>query len=187
MVLTEEDLVEIIRRGSSDKQEAVARRPNLTEAVADCLITYAEEPAVAALMGNSTASIAEDSFNRAVTRFAGSNRVKEAMVMRDRLPATVAERLVTMVSKALQAHLVSVHDLAPETVSNIVSASREHAIIRLSHGASDEDLLQMAVQMYDAERLTPSLILRALYSGDIAFFEAALAARADVQLGNARF
>lgn len=184
--LTDEDLAEIVRGGSLEKQEAIARRPDLTEMVSDSLITHAQEPAVAMLMGNKTAAIAEDSLDRAVTRFAGSDRVKEAMVMRDRLPATVAERLVTMVSKALQAHLVRVHDLAPETVSSIVSASRDHAIIRFSQGASDEDLLQMTRQMHDAGRLTPSLIMRALYTGDIAFFEAALAARADVQLGNAR-
>jgi uncharacterized protein (DUF2336 family) len=186
IVLTDDDLLDIVRGGSGAKQEAIAGRLNLTESVADSLVIHGGEPAVARLMGNRTAAIAEDSFNRAITRFAESNRVKEAMVLRDRLPPTVAERLVTMVSTALQAHLVHAHDLAAETVSNIVSASREHAIIRLSQGASDEDLLQMAMQMDAANRLTPSLLIRALYTGDVAFFEAAMAAKADVQLGNAR-
>ena len=56
------------------------------------------------------------------------------MVLRDKLPITVAERLVTMVSKALQTHLVRTHDLAPATVADIVLTSREHAIIRLVWG-----------------------------------------------------
>ena len=67
LVLTDEDLIEIVRHGSSSKQEAIASRPNLTETVSDALITHAEEPAVVVLMGNNTATIAEDSFNRAVT------------------------------------------------------------------------------------------------------------------------
>jgi uncharacterized protein (DUF2336 family) len=186
LVLTDEDLIEIVRHGSSSKQEAIASRPNLTETVSDALITHGEEPAVAVLMANNTASIADDSFNRAVTRFADSNRVKEAMVLREKLPITVAERLVTMVSKALQAHLVKTHDLAPATVAEIVLTSREHAIIHLSLGASDEDLRQMVTQMQRNGRLTPSLVLRALCSGDIAFFEAAMAAKSDVPVENAQ-
>jgi uncharacterized protein (DUF2336 family) len=186
LVLTDDDLIEIVRHGSGLKQEAVASRPNLPEAVADVLISVGEEPAVVVLMNNNSANIAEASFDRAVTRFADSPRVKEAMVLRDKLPAAVAERLVTMVSKALQAHLVKAHDLAPETAANIVLSSREHAIIHLSLGASDEDLRQMVTQMHRNGRLTPSLILRALCSGDIGFFEAAMAAKSDVPLDNAQ-
>lgn len=186
IVLTDDDLIEIVRRGSGLKQEAVASRPQLPEAVSDVLITHGSEPAVVVLMANNTARITEDSFNRAVTRFADSDPVKSAMVLRDKLPATVAERLVTIVSKTLQAHLVKTHDLPASVVSDIVLASREHAIIRLSFGASDEDLRQMVTQMHRNGRLTPSLLLRALCSGDIAFFEAAMAAKSDVSVDNAQ-
>jgi uncharacterized protein (DUF2336 family) len=186
LALTDEDLIEIARNGSSLKQEAIASRPNLAETVSDALITYGEEPAIVVLMTNNTACIADDSFDRAVTRFAASNRVKEAMVLRDKLPIAVAERLVTLVSKALQAHLVKAHDLAPATAADIVLTSREHAIIHLSLGASDADLLQMVAQMQRNDRLTPSLILRALCTGDIAFFEAAMAVKGEVPLDNAQ-
>ena len=185
-MLTDEDLIDLVRVGSSIKQEAIASRPNLTETVSDALITHAEEPAVVVLMGNNTATIAEDTFHRAVTRFAQSDNVKEAMVKRETLPITVAERMVTMVSKALQNHLVKAHDLAPETAANIVLRSREHAIIRLSLGASDDELRLMIAQMHRNGRLTPSLILRALCTGDIAFFEAAMAAKSEVPLENAQ-
>jgi uncharacterized protein (DUF2336 family) len=186
LVLTDEDLVEIVRIGSSLKQEAVASRPNLTETVSDALITHGQEPAVVVLMQNNTATIAEDTFHRAVTRFAANDRVKEAMVLRETLPITVAERMVTMVSKALQNHLVKAHDLAPATAANIVLTSREHAILRLSVGASDDELRHMIAQMHRNGRLTPSLILRAICTGDIAFFEAAMAARSEVPLDNAQ-
>jgi uncharacterized protein (DUF2336 family) len=186
LVLTDEDLIEIVRLGSSLKQEAVASRSNLTETVSDALITHGEEPAVVVLMANNTAAIAETAFHRAATRFAASDDVKKAMVLRETLPITVAERMVTMVSKALQNHLVKVHALAPATAANIVLTSREHAIIRLSLGASDEDLRHMITQMHRNGRLTPSLILRALCTGDIAFFEAAMAVRSDVPLDNAQ-
>jgi uncharacterized protein (DUF2336 family) len=186
LVLSDDDLIDIVRRGSSLKQQAIASRTDLAETVSDVLITSAEEPAVIVLMSNNTARIAESSFDRAMTRFAGSERVKKAMVLRDHLPITVAERLVTLVSKTLQAHLVRTHALLPATATDIVLASREHSIIHLSFGASDEDLRMLVSQMHRNNRLTPSLILRALCTGDIALFEAAMAVRGDVPLDNAQ-
>lgn len=186
LVLTDDDLIEIVRQGSSLKQQVIAGRPNLTDGVSDALINHGEEPAVVVLMANHTASITEESLNRAVTRFSDSNGVKEAMVLRDKLPVAVAERLVTLVSKAFQAHLVKVHALAPATAADIVLNSREQAIMHLSMGASDDDLRQMVTQMQRNGRLTPSLILRALCTGDIGFFEAAMAVKSDVPLDNAQ-
>ena len=186
LVLTDDDLIEIVRNGSSLKQEAIASRPNLSEPVTGAIIDHAAEPAVVVLMGNATAAIADDKFDTAITRFPDSTRVTEAMVLREKLPVTVAERLVTMVSKALQTHLVKVHALAPATAADIVLKSREHAVIRLSLGASDADLRQMVGQMHRNGRLTPSLILRALCTGDIGFFEAAMAARSNIPLDNAQ-
>jgi len=186
LVLTDEDLVDLVGRGSARKHETIAARPNLTEAVSDALITHAGEPAVAVLMDNQTAKIAEHSLDRAITRFAGSLRVKQAMVLRHTLPITVSERLVNLVSSELQRHLLKTHALSPGVASDIVLRSREHAIIRLSMGSSEEELAGMVAQMHRSGRLTPTLMLRALCTGDIAFFEAAMAIRGDVPIGNAQ-
>ena len=64
--------------------------------------------------------------------------------------------------------------------------SREQEIVHLSLGASDGSLRRMVAQMHQNGRLTPGLIMRALCTGDIAFFEAAIAVRGDVPLGNAQ-
>jgi uncharacterized protein (DUF2336 family) len=186
LVLTDEDLVELVRHGSAPKHETIAARPNLAEAVSDALITHAAEPAVAVLMANQTARIAEDSLNRAVARFSGSGRVKEAMVMRHSLPITVSERLVALVSKELQQRLANVHALPPRVASDIIQRSREHAVIRLSMGSTEPELAGMVAQMHHSGRLTPTLILRALCTGDVAFFEAAMAVKGDVPVANAQ-
>jgi uncharacterized protein (DUF2336 family) len=108
------------------------------------------------------------------------------MVLRDSLPVTVSERLVALVSKALQDILVRTHALSPDAAADIVLTSREHAVIRLSVGSSDEELHRMVTQMEHNGRLTPTLMLRALCTGDIGFFEAAMAAKGDVPLENAQ-
>jgi uncharacterized protein (DUF2336 family) len=186
LVLSDELLTEIVRQGSSRKQEAIAARPDLSEAVSDALITHAAEPAVAKLMANDSAAIADASLDRAVTRFAASDVVKQAMVLRHSLPMTVADRLVALVSTQWQAELVNRHALAPEAAADIVLASREQAILHLSTGASDQALRGMVTQMQQNGRLTATLILRALCTGDIAFFEAAMAVKGGVPLANAQ-
>jgi uncharacterized protein (DUF2336 family) len=186
LVLTDEDLVNLVRGGTPRKHETIAARANLTETVSDALITHAGEPAVAVLMGNTTAKIAETSLSRAIDRFAESGRVTEAMVLRQTLPMTVAERLVTLVSKELQEHLMKAHALPATVAADIVLRCREHAVIHLSMGSSEEELGRMVAQMHHSGRLTPTLLLRALCTGDIAFFEAGMAVKGDVSIANAQ-
>jgi uncharacterized protein (DUF2336 family) len=186
LVLTDEDLVHIVKLGSASKHETIAARPNLGEEVSEALVRHAEEPAVVVLLGNNTARIAEYSLIHAVTRFAGNDRMKQAMVMRHKLPITVAERLVSMVSEEFQQHLVTVHALSPGIASDIVLRSREMAIIRLSMGSSESELARMVGQMHHSGRLTPTVILRALCTGDIAFFEVAMAIKGEVPIANAQ-
>jgi uncharacterized protein (DUF2336 family) len=186
IVLTEDDLRQIIRLGSTTKQKAIAGRGDLTEAVSHALITEANAPAVMALMANRTAQVAEHSLDHAVTRFAEDDQVKRAMVNRHALPLSVSERLVHMVSHELQVRLVRRHALPPAIAADIVLNAREQEMIRLSMGASDVALRRMVAQMHQNGRLTPGLILRALCTGDIAFFEASMAVRGNVPISNAQ-
>lgn len=186
LMLSDEDLVDIVRHGSAAKRETIAGRPELGGRVADALVIHAAEPAIVILMNNRTARISEASLGRAVTRFQDSERVKRAMVLRESLPLAVAERLATLVSKELQDHLVRFHALPHGMAADLVISAREQAVIRLSFGSSDEELHRMVTQMEHNGRLTPTLLLRALCTGDIAFFEAAMAVKGDVPLENAQ-
>jgi len=185
-VLTDEDLIEVVRAGSHTKQEAIAVRPNVSEKVADVLITDASEKAVSKLMGNVTARIAENSLNKAIVRFETSETVKEAMVHREKLPVTIAERLVNVVSEKLRDHLVMHHELSSAIASDIVLKSCERAIINMSTGSSTMEIEKLVAQMYAKKRLTPSIVIRALCMGDVAFFESSVAIMANVPLLNAR-
>jgi uncharacterized protein (DUF2336 family) len=185
LVLTDADLIALVRGGSPDKQTSIAARANLSETVSDSLIDHAHELAVATLMSNPTAQVSDAGMDKAVTRFADSDIVKESMVMRDSLPMPVAERLAVLVSRRLQNHLVQNHALSSTMATDIVMRGREDAIIRLSAGADEPNLLRMVQQMRNTKRLTPSIILRALCTGDIAFFAASLAALADIPVENA--
>lgn len=185
-VLTDDDLVAIIAKGSDQKHEAIATRKNVSPIVSDAIITTAGERAVSSLMKNEGAEISEKSFTKAVNRFEESDAVKEAMVLRQALPVTVAERLAAIVSEKLRDHLVAHHELSPAVAADLVLQSRERTIVELASGSSELEMEKLVTQMHENGRLTPSIILRALCMGDVLFFEAAMAVRSGIPLLNAR-
>ena len=184
--LAEADLIAILRHANPARQQAIAARNDVSEPVADALIAGADESTLVTLLRNKAARIGEPSLHRAVDRFADSEAVKTGMVHRASLPVTVAERLVVLVSEELRNYLLSHHALPPAVAADLVLQSRERAIIGLSMRASRHELETLIRQMQRHQRLTPSLILRALCMGDLAFFETALAVRAHVPAENAQ-
>jgi uncharacterized protein (DUF2336 family) len=186
LVLTERDLIELVRRGSAAKQAAIAGRPDVTEPLSAALVTIGDENAVTVLMRNTRAAISETSLSTAIERFPDSNDVKDSMVQREALPIAIAERLVVMVSDRLREYLVMHHKLPAKLATDIVLQSRERATLNLSSGAAGPDLNALVGQMYTSGRLTASLVLRALCIGDMAFFETAMAMMTGVKLENAR-
>ncbi len=184
-VLSDDDLLQILRHGSPGKQQAIAGRANLAEPVCYAVTDWAGEPAVVALMRNQTAQISALSLDRALDRFGDSDAVKESMVHRAVLPIAFAERLVTMISDQLRDHLVSHHEVSSALASDIVLHGQERAVLLLSHGSNQAELLRLIRQMHRNQRLSASLVLRAICSGHVGFFVTALAVMARVPVHNA--
>ena len=185
-ILTDADLIEIVRHGTPGKQESIASRVGVSEIVSEILVNVGAEKAVAKLMDNATAQIKESTINKAVDRFASSDLVKEKIVKRETLPPTVTERLVTMVADNMRDYLVAHHNVSPSVAADIVMQSRERTIVGLTGKSTTEELEKLISQMHENGRLTPSLVLRALCMGDIAFFEVSIAVMATIPLVNAR-
>lgn len=184
-VLTEADLVAIIRSRPAEQQAAVARRHDLTEKVSETLVKTGDAMAVAALMRNEGAPLAEATLQKAVDRFGRDERVNASMVARAKLPVAVAERLVVLVSDRLRQHLVTHHELPPDIATDLVLDSRERATVGLTSGADQMDVRALVEQLHRHDRLTPTILLRALCTGDVDFFESAMAELAGIPVANA--
>ena len=185
-VLTDEDLIEIVRGQGVAKQVAIASRPSVTEAVASALVDTGNEDVVTELVANEGAVISEETLQKVVTDFGDREPVQDAMVHRPKLPLTVSERLVTMVSENMKEELAKRHELPGDLATDLILQSRERAVLSLSGGSGDDDLKKLVGQLRENGRLTPSIVLRSLCMGDLNFFEAAVAELAGVTLANAR-
>lgn len=178
---TDEDLVEVIRLGDPVRQVAVAKRPALSEKVTTVMVDQGSEKAVEIACANDNATFGERSLQKAIDRFAKSEAVLQAVAYRSVLPLGVTERLITLVSDQVRDHLASHHALSAETALAIALGARERATVDLVDQAGRAaDVRSFALHLRKADRLTASLLLRALAHGHMTFVEHGIAELAGV-------
>jgi uncharacterized protein (DUF2336 family) len=185
-VLTDEDLLEIVRSSDATRQTAIAGRKQVSETLSDALIDEGDEGVVARLVGNENAAISEAGLDRVIDRFGESPAVQAPLVDRSALPVRIAERLVSVVSDELQARLISRQGDRADLAANLILKARERATVGLSMASSEEQVAELIGSLQSSGRLTPSLVIRAVCMGDAIFFEHALAALSGVPVENAR-
>jgi len=186
-VLTDDDLIEIVRGREPAKQVAIAQRPGVSEAVSDALVDTGNEAAVAHLVGNEGAALSEDAFERVINNYHESTSVADSLARRPNLPPAISERVVSALTERLQAYLVAEHDVSPDIASTLILQARERATVTLiDYGSSEAELESLIEQLDRKERLTPSLLLRVLCVGDLNFFERAMSKLTDLPLPNVR-
>ncbi len=185
-VLSDEDLIAIVETRGADLQKAVASRETVSASVADKLADTGNEDVVATLVANNGADISEETFDKVIDEFGENEKINEPIVMRDKLPIDVSERLVTLVSEKLQQHILSNHEVSASIATDLLLESREKATVSLLDDEnSASDVVTLVNQLYNNERLTPTLVLRALCMGDTTFFEVALAKMSGIPVINA--
>jgi len=186
-VLTDADLIEIVRTSGSPKQVAVAQRSKVSRDVSDAVVDTGNEKAVARLVGNEGATLSDAALDRVISEYHDAPAVADSLARRSNLPPAISERLVSALAERLQNFLVSKHEISPDVASNLILQTRERATMYLvEYGSSDAELDHLVEQLYHKDRLTPSLMLRALCMGDLNFFERAMSCLTGLPISNVR-
>jgi uncharacterized protein (DUF2336 family) len=186
-VLTPEDLVAIISsQNSHGKMDAIAGRKIVQAVVADALVDKGSENVVAKLVGNAGADLKEKTLLKVVDKFGDSEMVQDPLVHRADLPVTVTERILTQVAEHLRTHLLTRHKISAEMALDLVLQTRERATAGLAMGVTDDSVASLVAQLKKNDRLSGSLVLRALCMGNVRFFEHAIAALSGLPVANAR-
>jgi len=187
MVLTDDDLIDVVRAGNPSKQIAIAGRPMVSSAVAGELIQTDNSLAVAALVSNPGASLSDEQIELAATRFSFDPRVAGSLNSRPNLPLSIAEQLITYTLDSLRALIARRTDLSDSAVNQMVLRMREQMTVDMrSPYYPAAEAVELVKHLNLAKRLTPSLLLRAVCVGDIGMLEAGLAELAKVPIHNVR-
>jgi uncharacterized protein (DUF2336 family) len=175
-LFTDKDLTDIIRAGGPVRQVAIAKRETLSETVTASLAELAVEEAVVIACANDNAAFSDKGMGQVLDRFGASEVVHSVMVNRTILPASISERLIQVVSANLREQLVTKHAIKPEIAVEIVAAAQERATLDMADASGTaSDPQELVRHLFANNRLTPSLMLRALARGHMPFFEHALA------------
>ena len=176
-LLCDAELIDIAATGDALAQEAIAHRSHLSANVCAALAEVGASAAAIALARNPGAEIPEFSLRRLVTRLGETPELREALLARRHLPATVRSELIAATARCLQALVLERGWLSETRVMHALREARDRANVVIASDAADNanaGLRELVAHLRRSEQLTASLVLRALLSGHRGLFEAAL-------------
>ena len=174
-LLIDADLVDIIATGNCEVQCAIARRINLPASVCAAIAEVGSAAAALELIENPHAELAPFSWDRIVERHGHLAAIRESMLVLEGLPAATRMALVAKLSDTLAQFVVARNWLSADRAGRIASEACERSTVNIAARSYGEDMRGLVAHLRVTGQLTAGLILRALLSGNVELFDAALA------------
>jgi uncharacterized protein (DUF2336 family) len=173
-LLIDADLVDIVATGDSEVQCAVARRMSLPASVCAAIAEVGSAAAALELIENAYAELAPFSWDRIVERHGHLAAIRESMLVLEDLPAATRVALVAKLSDTLAQFVVAKNWLSADRAERIAGEARDRSTVSIAAGSRGDDMRGLISHLRATSQLTAGLILRALLSGNLELFEAAL-------------
>src|SRR3977135_1635351 len=173
-LLIDADLVDIIATGNCEMQCAIARRINLPASVGAAIAEVGTPAAAPELIENAYAELAPFSWDRIVERHGHLAAIRESMLVLKDLPAATRVALVAKLSDTLAQFVVARNWLSADRAVRIAGEARDRSTVNIAARSRGEDMRGLVRHLRATGQLTAGLILRALLSGNLELFDAAL-------------
>ncbi|KAF2990294.1 DUF2336 domain-containing protein [Methylocystis sp. MJC1] len=177
-LLTEAELIDCAAIGDAFAQSAIALRARVPAGVCAALAEVGAREAAISLAVNPGADLPEFSMRRMIERFGDDGEMREALLARPWLPATVRNDLVKATAAALSAFVVDCGWMTNERAERLSREERDKANVIIVTETAERDgrhgVRELVSHLRASQQLTASLVLRALLSGNRDLFEAAL-------------
>jgi uncharacterized protein (DUF2336 family) len=181
-LLIDADLVDIVATGNCEMQCAIARRIGLPSSVCAAIAEVGSAAAALELIENAYAELAPFSWDRIVERHGHLAAIRESMLLLDDLPAATRAALVTKLSETLAQFVVARNWLSADRAGRIAAEARDRSTMTIAARSRGDDLRGLVRHLRLTSQLTAGLTLRALLSGNLELFEAALAELSELPL-----
>lgn len=173
-LLIDADLVDIVATGGGETQCAIARRINLPSSVCAAIAEVGTAAAALELIENAYAELAPFSWDRIVERHGHLAAIRESMLVLEDLPAATRVALVAKLSDTLAQFVVAKNWLSADRAERISGEARDRSTVSIAASSRGDDMRGLIAHLRATSQLTAGLILRALLSGNLELFEAAL-------------
>jgi len=185
-VFTDEDLVEVLKSKAAAKIIAVAKRVSVSDHVARAIIRFGDSQAVAEVAANDGALISEQTASEMLDIYKNDDLIAESMISRRDLPPKIVEKMITLVSEEMAVEITKRHAVSPELAIDLASRTRERAVLDfIDQSWVSKDLKALVTRIHAEGRLSISLLIRAVCSGQMRFAEQGLALLSGVSVQKA--
>jgi uncharacterized protein (DUF2336 family) len=174
-LLIDADLVDIAATGDGETQCAIARRINLPPSVCAAIAEVGTAAAALELIENAYAELAPFSWDRIVERHGHLAAIRESMLVLEDLPAATRAALVAKLSNTLAQFVVAKNWLSADRAERVAGEARDRSTVNIAASSRGDEMHGLVAHLRATSQLTAGLILRALLSGNLELFEAALA------------
>lgn len=165
--LTQDDLLDVIARKSSDHMMAVTRRDDIGEKVSSALVEKGEDRVVVSLLQNQTARIDEATYERVADRAEKSAALQGPLVRRKTVPLHLLSDIYLKVEADLRREILQRYDgVAPAELDAAFARSRNRVSRALGALPDDFDTARREVEgMALQGTLTPPVLVTLLRQG----------------------
>lgn len=152
-VLSDDDLVDIVRERGMEHMNAIATRPTVSPAVSDEIVERGDMGVLRSLAGNDGARFSQQGAVRIADRSVGDEQLQNALVSRADLPTEVVEKVYTQISETVRREVAASSDsLTPGMIDRLIAQSKE-AIVKSAKADPLADAgAQRAIQNHIAAR-----------------------------------
>jgi uncharacterized protein (DUF2336 family) len=187
-VLTDEDLLGVVRQHGQAHLRAVSNRATVSEAVSDVIVARGDDETLGTLLRNDGARLSRQASETAVERARANPALHEAAVERAGLPPDLLNDMYFVVEARLRTRILEQNaKLDPALLDSALAAGRDR--VATEDGALPADYsecLAYVEELKAAGQLTPQMLARFLRSGGKTSFLIALAQLADIDFHTAR-
>jgi uncharacterized protein (DUF2336 family) len=187
-VLSDEDLLGVVRKHGQAHLRAVSSRASVSEAVSDVIVQRGDDETLGTLLRNDGARLSRQASEAAVERAKVNPALHEATVSRTSLPPDLLNEMYFVVEARLRTRILEQNArLDPALLESALAAGRTR--VATDDGALPADYaecLNYVEELKAAGQLTPRMLARFLRSGGTTAFLIALAQLADIDFHTAR-
>ncbi len=187
-VLTDEDLLSVVRAQGQDHLRAVSERASVSEAVSDVIVERGDDETLGALLRNDGARLSRAASETAVERAKANPALHAATVERSALPPDLLNDMYFVVEARLRQQILEQNaSMDPALLESALAAGR--ARVATDDGVLPADYsesLAYVEELRAANQLSPQMLARFLRSGSKTPFLIALAQLSDIDFHTAR-
>ncbi len=183
-LLSDSELVDIVRHKTTQHRLAIAGRKPVTIPVSSALVETGEESVLTTLLGNVDAHLSPEAFARLSEIAQECEALQTPLLSRSDLPGEVARRMYWYVSAALRQHLMARFDIDTDTLDRTI----ESTVLALTPEVKRGDirpkpgLAEAAAALMGDGTPAPEILTQLMREGRFDLFEIVLARALDLRL-----